>query len=176
MTTGASSGGWFDAGIIRRKTTKRTKTKPKVGEGGLHRKRFDNRVGRWQWHCNDGGCMGDPFQRVVGTENGSVMGNRPSSMISCVKLKGEGEVLNDKRMDEAASEAIDVSHHARRAMKHLKEVTKEFLGPAAALVDGPVTFENFFDSTMSRKPMQIQVVAEELEIKRSCWMSLPTVA
>jgi hypothetical protein len=35
MTACASSGRWFDAGVIRRKTTKRMEPKRKVGDGGL---------------------------------------------------------------------------------------------------------------------------------------------
>jgi len=44
------------------------------------------------------------------------------------------KVLGDKRVVEA-SKTIDVAHHARRAMKHLKEASEKFLGPAADLMD-----------------------------------------
>ena len=46
VTAGASSRRWFDAGIVRRETTKRTKSKRKVGDGGLQRKGVGDRFGR----------------------------------------------------------------------------------------------------------------------------------
>jgi hypothetical protein len=60
-------------------------------------------------------------------------------------------MLGDERVVEA-SEAIDVLHHARWAMKDLKEVSKQFLGPAADLVDGTSVLQNFLDSTAIAEP------------------------
>ncbi len=53
-----------------------------------------------------------------------------------------------------ASKAIDISHHARRAMDDLKEVSKEFLGPATDLMDRTIKVQNFFDSTAVAQPKE----------------------
>jgi hypothetical protein len=98
--------------------------------------------------------MRDAFQRVVGVENGGIIGGRSSSMISCVKLVGEGEMLRDERMIEAASKAVNIPHHARWMVKDLKEVAEKFLSPATDLVDGPIVFEDFFDGSAIAKPKE----------------------
>jgi hypothetical protein len=152
MTAGASSGGGFDAGVVRRKTTKRSKAKWKIGKGGLHRKRFSKRNRRRERHRDNGGYMGNTFQGVVGAKNGGIIGGRPSSAIGCVKLECEGEMLGDERMVEAASKAINISHHACRPMKHLEEVAEELLSPATDLVDGSIVFEDLFDCCTITEP------------------------
>ena len=71
-------------------------------------------------------------------EYSRVISSRSSSTVSSIKLKGHREVLGDERVVIMASKAVDISHHTRRAMEYLKEVTKKFLGPLTNLMDiGP---------------------------------------
>ncbi len=52
-------------------------------------------------------------------------------------------------------ETVDISHHASRSVKNLKEVTEQLLSPTADLMDGPVILENFFDGTAITKPEEL---------------------
>jgi hypothetical protein len=69
-------------------------------------------------------------------------------------LKGKGEVLGDESIVIIASKAIDISHHLSWAMEDLKEATKEFLGPAADLMNGAIILQNFFDSAAVAEPKE----------------------
>ena len=86
-------------------------------------------------------------------EGGRVVGGRTSGAVGKVELKSNLEVLSDERMVEA-SKAIDVFHHARWAMKYLKEVTKKLLSPAADLMDRPVVLQDFFDGAAIAEPKE----------------------
>jgi hypothetical protein len=154
VTASAGGGRWFNAGVVGRNATNGTETKWKVGDGGLHWKGFGNGIGRGDGQRNNGRHMGDAFQWIGGVEDGRIIGGRPSSTIRCVKLKGKGEVLRDERVVETAIKAVDISHHARWTMKHLEEVAEKFLSPTSDLVDGPVAFEDFFDSSAIAKPKE----------------------
>jgi hypothetical protein len=154
MAASAGSGRWFNTGVVGRDAANGAEAKWKVGDGGLHWKRFGNGIGRRKRWRDNGRYMGDAFQWIGGVEDGRIIGGRPSSAIRCVKLKGEGEVLRDERVIEAAVKAVDIPHHARWTMKHLEEVAEKFLSPTSDLVDGPVVFEDFFDSGAIAKPKE----------------------
>ncbi len=154
MAASAGGGRWFNAGVVWRNATNGSEAKWKVGDGGLHWNGFGNGIGRGGRQRDNGRYMGDAFQWIGGVEDGRVIGGRPSSAIRCVKLKGKGKMLRDERVVETASKAVDISHHARWTMKHLEEVAEEFLSPTSDLVDGPVVFEDSFDSGAITKPKE----------------------
>ena len=80
-------------------------------------------------------------------ENSRVAGSRSGGTVRGIQLEGNREVLGDERVIIMASKAIDISHHTRRAMEDLKEITEKFLGPSTELMDRAIIFENFFDGT-----------------------------
>jgi hypothetical protein len=81
---------------------------------------------------------------VGGTQQGH-KSSRSGSTVSSRKLEGHREVLGDERVVIMASKAVDISHHTRRVMEYLKEVTKKFLGPSTNLMDRPIIFKDFLD-------------------------------
>jgi hypothetical protein len=91
-------------------------------------------------------------------EYSRVISSRSSSTVSSIKLKGHREVLGDERVVIMASKAVDISHHTRRAMKYLKEVTKKFLGPPTDLMDRPITFEDFLDGAAVAEPKEFSTL------------------
>jgi hypothetical protein len=85
-------------------------------------------------------------------EYSRVISSRSGSTVSSIKLEGHREVLSDERVVIMASKAVNISHHTRRAMEDLKEVTKKFLGPPIekfpVLTDGPATAYSLPDKGM----------------------------
>ncbi len=85
-------------------------------------------------------------------ENSGIAGSGASSTVGETELESDFQMLGDERMVEAASKAINISHHACRPMKHLEEVAEELLSPATDLVDGSIVFENLFDCCTITEP------------------------
>ena len=79
--------------------------------------------------------MREVFEGVVGVASSRVVGSRLGSMVRGIKVEGDHEVLGDELVIVVVSKAVDTSHHIRRAMEDLKEITKKFLGPLTNLMD-----------------------------------------
>jgi hypothetical protein len=154
MAASAGRGRRFEGRIIDREARQRTKTKRKISEEGMSRVGSGGR-GKRRRSDEDRSNMGDTFQRVVRVEDSSVIGGGASCAVGEEKLKGKGEVLGDESIVIMASKAIDISHHSSWAMEDLEEVTKEFLGPAADLMNGAIILQNFFDSTAVAEPKEL---------------------
>jgi hypothetical protein len=78
-------------------------------------------------------------------EYSRVISSRSGSAVSSINLESHREVLSDERVVIMASKAVDISHHTRRAMEYLKEVTKKLLGPPTNLMDRPIVFKDFLE-------------------------------
>jgi hypothetical protein len=88
---------------------------------------------------------------VRGTQQG-LISSRSDSTVGSIKLEGHREVLGDERVVIMASKPVNISHHTRRAMEYLKEVTKKFLGPSTNLMDRPIIFKDFLDGVAVAVP------------------------
>jgi hypothetical protein len=73
-------------------------------------------------------------------------------VISCIELESNSEMLCDEYVVIMASNAIDIPHHTGWLVKNLEVVAKEFLGPAADLMNRSIIFQNFLDGTAIAKP------------------------
>ena len=62
--------------------------------------------------------------------------------------------MSDERVVIMASKAVNISHHTRRAMEYLIEVTKKFLGPPTNLIDRPIIFKDFPDGAAVAEPKE----------------------
>jgi hypothetical protein len=166
MAASAGGRGWREAGIIDRESRGGTETNGKVGNEGM------KRVGRNDGSSRDGRCSSGggnengsrrdrrssrgTFQRVrMRRERSGVIGGRTSGTVSEIELEGNFEMLGDERMVEA-SKTINISHHTRWAMKDVKEVSEELLGPATNLVDGAIVLQYLFDSTAVAEPIEFR--------------------
>jgi hypothetical protein len=98
--------------------------------------------------------MGCTFQRVVGMEDSRVTGSRASSTVGEKELVSHFEMLACETVFTEAGKTVDVSHHAGRPTKDLKETAKKLLGPTADLVDGTDMFENLFCSAAVAEPKE----------------------
>jgi hypothetical protein len=100
--------------------------------------------------------MGYTFQRVVGVEDGWIIGSWTSGTVCEVELVSDFEMLGNKKTFVEAGEAIDVSHHPSRTMKDLEKIAKELLRPTTNLMDGAVVFENLLDGAAIAEPEEFR--------------------
>ena len=90
---------------------------------------------------------------MSGRQKGHIS-SRLGSTVGSIKLEGNREVLGDERVTIIVSKAVDISHHMRRLMEYLKEVTKKFLDPSTNLMDRPIIFKDFLDGTAVAAPKE----------------------
>jgi hypothetical protein len=64
------------------------------------------------------------------------------------------EMSGDQCVFETAGEAIDVTHVTGNTVENLKVVAKEFLCPAADLMNGAIIFEDFFHGATITDPIK----------------------
>jgi hypothetical protein len=62
----------------------------------------------------------------------------PGGTVGRVKFGSGGVMQGDQGMLEPTGETINITHQTGRAVKNLKEISKEFLSPAPNLVNRAV--------------------------------------
>ena len=80
----------------------------------------------------------------MGVERSRDVSGRTGLAVREVELESDLEVFGDQRMIKTG-EAVNVFHHASRSVKHLEEISQEFLSPTADLVDGTIIFEDLLN-------------------------------
>ena len=182
MAVGAGGGRRSKAGVVNRKGRGWSKSDGKVGKEGMEGIR-SCRIGRGRSRRGDrssvqdtsggsrSGGVGDTLQRVVGMEDGRVIGGWTGCTVSKVELVGYFEMLSDKEVFVEAGEAIDVFHHPCGTMEDLEEISKKLLRPTTNLVDRADIFQNLLDGAAIAEPEEFGT-PKELAILTDC----PTAA
>ena len=96
---------------------------------------------------------------MSGRQKGHIS-SRLGSTVGSIKLEGNREVLGDERVIIIVSKAVDISHHMRRVLEYLREVTKKFLDLSTNLMDRPIIFKDFLDGTAVAAPKEFNTLEE----------------